>query len=155
MIRLRLLTPSLAGVALLIALAACEVKDGGSRVDTLVVRQQPSGGGARTPAPAAPRPSTPRDTTSSGDDSAGTGTLTLRNPDFAAVNVEVRLGKNSDCNQNAAFGTRQMRQGETWTITTGQDVCWRRDTNPAQPNGQWTNWNRQAIAKGTSHEAKL
>jgi hypothetical protein len=123
-------------------------------VDTLVVQQQPSGG-SRTPAPAAPRPSTPRDTTSSGTDSAGTGTLTLRNPDFATVNVEVRLGKNADCNQNAAFGTRQMRQGESWTITTGQDVCWRRDANPVQPNGQWTGWNRQAIAKGTSHEAKL
>jgi hypothetical protein len=150
MIRRRLLAPSLAGAAI-VALAACEMTDRGSRVDTLVV-QQPSTGGTRSPAP---RPSTPRDSSASGTDSTGTGTLTLKNQDFAAVNVEVRLGKNSDCNQNAAFGTRQLKQGETWTITTGQDVCWRRDANPAQPNGQWTAWNRQAVAKGTSHQANL
>jgi hypothetical protein len=152
MIRLSLLAPPLAVAALLAALGACEVSR--SKVDTLVVQQQPSSGGTR--APSTPRTTTPRDTTSSSSgDTTGTGTLTLKNQDFATVNVEVRLGKNADCNQNRAFGTRQLRQGETWTITTGQDVCWRRDANPVQPNGEWTGWNRQSVAKGTSHQANL
>jgi hypothetical protein len=151
MIRLRQLVAPLAAATFVAAMAACEVTDR-SRVDTLVV-QQPSTGGSR--APATPRPTPPRDSSASGADSTGTGTLTLKNQDFASVNVEVRLGKNADCGQNAAFGTRQLKQGETWTITTGQDVCWRRDANPVNPNGQWTGWNRQAVAKGTTHEANL
>ena len=134
--------------ALVAVLSACVVED--KKTDTVVV--QPP-----TPRPSAPRstpaPSTPVDRVDT--IVAATGTLNLRNPNFANVNVEVRIGPNSDCSQNPAFGTRQLQKGATWTITANQDVCWRRDVNPDAPNGAWSPWNRQAVGGGSTHEANL
>lgn len=138
---------SLLPCALLAILGACVAES--SKTDTVVVREP-----ARTQT--APRAKATVTETPKVDTTVpGSGTLNLRNPNFANMNVEVRIGANSDCAQNAAFGTRQLQRGAAWTITANQDVCWRRDANPDAPNGQWTSWNRQAIAKGTTHEATL
>lgn len=121
--------------------SACVAESG--KTDTLVIQNQAKQATPKTKTPA------PVDT------SAGTGTMNLRNPSYDSVTVEVRLGASTDCAQNAAFGTRQLRKGDTWTITTTEAVCWRRDANPAAPTGAFTSWNRQAVGKGTTHEATL
>lgn len=129
-------------VAALASLGACVAESG--KTDTLVIQQAAKQPAAKTRAPAAPDPAP-----------TGSGTMHLRNPNHDSVNVEVRLGANSDCALNAPFGSRQLKKGDTWTITTDQDVCWRRDANPAAPNGTWTAWNRQSVGKGTTHETSL
>ena len=128
--------------ALLAALAACVAQ--ANKTDTLVIKEQSKAPAA--PATKTPTPTPPADTV---------GTLNLRNPNFASVNVEVRIGANSDCAANPAFGSRQLQRGGAWTITANSDVCWRRDANPDAPNGTWTSWNRQSVTKGTTHEATL
>jgi hypothetical protein len=130
----------LLSVAALASLGGCVAESG--KTDTLIVQQAAKQPPAKT--------KTPTDTPAT-----GSGTMHLRNPSYDSVTVEVRLGANSDCAQNASFGTRQLRKGDTWTITTDQAVCWRRDANPAAPTGAWSAWNRQAVSKGTTHEATL
>ena len=139
---------ALLGFTLLMSTSAC-VAEGG-KTDTLVI--QPAAKEAPTPRPAQPR----ADTQAKVDTViAGSGTLNLRNANFANVNVEVRVGANADCAQNAVFGARQLQRGATWTISANQDVCWRRDVNPDAPNGMWTPWNRQAITPNSTHDATL
>jgi hypothetical protein len=133
----------LLSIAALVSLGGC-VAEGG-KTDTLIVQQQPS----KSSPPAKTKTPTPTDTASEN------GTMNIRNPNFDAVNVEVRLGSNADCSQNPSFGSRQLRKGDVWTITTDQPVCWRRDLTPNAPTGQWTPWNRQTVTKGTTHEATL
>ena len=133
----------LLAVAAIVSLGGCVAESG--KTDTLVVQQQPS----KSP-PAKAKTPTPTDTAGSGN-----GTMNIRNPNFDAVNVEVRLGPSGDCSQNTSFGSRQLRKGDVWTITTDQPVCWRRDLTPNAPTGQWTPWNRQTVTKGTTHEASL
>lgn len=139
--------PSLAlfSAILTAALAGCVAQS--NKTDTVVIKDQTKAPApaARTPAPA-PAPAPAADTV---------GTINLRNPNFASVNVEVRIGANSDCAANPSFGSRQLQRGATWTITANSDVCWRRDANPDAPNGTWTSWNRQSVTKGTVHEATL
>lgn len=133
--------------ALLLTTAGCVAES--SKTDTLVIQQQAKTPTARTPAAKAPAGDTV-DTIV-----PGTGTLVLRNPNFANVTVEARVGPNADCSQNPIFGTRQLQRNASWTISANQDICWRRDANPDAPNGQWSSWNRQAITAGASHEASL
>lgn len=143
----RAMSPLLA-LTLLISSSACVAESG--KTDTLVI--QPAATQAPAPRPAQP----PADTQAKVDTViAGSGTINLRNPNFTNVNVEVRVGPNADCAQNAEFGTRQLQRGATWTISANQDVCWRRDVNPDAPNGMWTPWNRQAITPNSTHEATL
>ena len=125
---------------LVAALAACVAQS--NKTDTLVIKEQSKSPPATKTPPATP----PADTV---------GTLNLRNPNFASVNVEVRIGANADCGANPSFGSRQLQRGGAWTITANNDVCWRRDANPDAPNGTWTSWNRQSVTKGTTHEATL
>lgn len=129
-------------VAALASLGGCVAESG--KTDTVLVREVTRQPVAKTKTP----PATDTSTT-------GSGTMHIRNPNFDVVNVEVRLGPNGDCGQNAPFGTRQLRKGDTWTITTDQDVCWRRDLTPNAPTGTWTPWNRQTVGKGTTHETSL
>jgi len=132
----------LVAVAAFASLGGCVAESG--KTDTLIVREAAKQPAAKTKTPA------PTDTAP-----AGAGTMNIRNPNFDAVNVEVRLGSNGDCSLNSPFGTRQLRKGDTWTITTDQDICWRRDLTPNAPTGTWTPWNRQTVGKGTTHETSL
>ncbi|MGI8496088.1 MAG: hypothetical protein ACR2OG_00690 [Gemmatimonadaceae bacterium] len=145
----------LAGVAAALIVGACVVAEKKTPADTVVVavpgKSTPAPRAQTAPAPAAATPSATGSTTPSG----GTGTLAVKNASFDSVNVEVRIGANQDCGQNQAFGTRELRRGETWTITTDQDVCWRRDADPSRPGGAWTAWNRQSVRKGEAHNATL
>lgn len=142
---------ALVAPALVTFITACTTTE--TKVDTLVVKQASPPTTTRVPQAVPKAPPAPVQRVDTVVEPVGT--LHLRNPNFGNVNVEVRIGANADCNQNAAFGTRQLQRGAAWTITANQDVCWRRDANPDAPNGTWGSWNRQAIGKGTTHEATL
>jgi hypothetical protein len=69
--------------------------------------------------------------------------VVLVNRTWTKVNVEVRRGKESDCGKNAAFETKKLLRGESWSVPAPDtDVCYRRDRDPDHPNGQWTEWHR-------------
>jgi hypothetical protein len=78
--------------------------------------------------------------------------VVIHNPSWNQVTVEVYVGSNADCNQNAPYNTFHLMRGGAATVNTnGEDVCWRRETDPEHPNGQWTGWNRQSVGTPTSH----
>ena len=136
-------------VSVIVALSACVAES--AKTDTVVVQQPAKEAPSAPAATPAPAPAEPKIDTII----PAPGTINIRNPNFATVNVEVRVGPNADCSQNAVFGARQLQRGASWTIQANQDVCWRRDANPDAPNGQWASWNRQAITAGSTHDATL
>src|SRR5207248_134627 len=70
--------------------------------------------------------------------SGGGSTLTLNNPYWEQVNVEVVLTRSSDCeNRDGYISTAQilMRKNKTEAVDvpSGANVCWRHDRNPVNP----------------------
>ena|ERR1019366_2487773 len=78
--------------------------------------------------------------------------VVIHNPSWNQVTIEVRVGNNGDCNQNIVYNTFHLTRGGAATVNTnGEDVCWRRETNPDHPNGAWTTWTRQSVGSPQSH----
>jgi hypothetical protein len=78
--------------------------------------------------------------------------VVIHNPSWNQVSIEVRVGNAGDCDQNRPYNTFHLARGGAATVTTnGEDVCWRRETDPDHPNGQWTIWTRQSVGSPTSH----
>jgi hypothetical protein len=89
-------------------------------------------------------------------------TLTLNEPSWDRVNVELVITKNGDCdNRGEGFiSSRElvMRKNKTEYIEVpnGAAVCWRRDRNPNNPvAGAWTGWTRATLFPGQNAEADL
>jgi hypothetical protein len=68
--------------------------------------------------------------------------MTLHNRDWQnGVNVEARQGSHIVPEQNPSLGTCWLQYNENWVITSGtDDVFYRRDTDPNNPNGNMTEW---------------
>jgi hypothetical protein len=81
--------------------------------------------------------------------------LVLRNAQWDAVRVEVRIGASTDCAANASVGTRTVRRRQTWTIVTAQPICWRREQVPGDAARGWTAWSRTQVAANTGQEVDL
>ena len=77
-------------------------------------------------------------------------TITLHNRDWqAGVNVEAHQGMSSDYDQNPSLGTRTLSYENDWVIDSGtDDVQYRRDNNPDQPDGTMTAWTNLSSANG-------
>ena len=93
---------------------------------------------------------------------ADMATLTLNDPYWDRVNVEVVITKNADCDSrgDGYIATRElvMRKGKTETIDvpTGANACWRHDRNPNNPAaGAWSGWTRATLFPGQSAETDL
>lgn len=72
---------------------------------------------------------------------AGTSTVNLNNRNWNRLSVEARIGDNPNPESNRSLGTRTLSRGETWPIQSqGEDIWYRRETDPDHPNGQWTVW---------------
>jgi hypothetical protein len=83
---------------------------------------------------------------------ANAADVVIHNPSWNSVTIQVRVGNNGSCDQNAASGPYTIARGAAVTITTnGEDVCWRRDLDPDHPTGSWTQWNRQSVGSPTAH----
>jgi hypothetical protein len=76
---------------------------------------------------------------------AAPGVLHLHNNTWNVVNVEVRVGKFQNCDQNSSQGQRRMPKGDVWTITSSDEVCWRREADPTHPDGRWTVWTHRSM----------
>ena len=93
---------------------------------------------------------------------SGGNRLTLNNPVWDQVRVEVVLTRSSDCgNRGAEFiSTKEMvirkDRSETIDVPPEAVVCWRHDRNPNNPKpGDWTGWTRATLFPGQSAEAEL
>jgi hypothetical protein len=76
------------------------------------------------------------------------GTLELRNADWEAVRVEIRIGPSATCEANPDYQTRTLLRGKVWSITTSEGVCWRREAQPGGATEQWTDWQRPTLLEG-------
>ena len=93
---------------------------------------------------------------------AGTARLTLNNPYWDKVNVEIVITKRADCDSRAEgyVETKEivMRKERPETIDVPPDatVCWRHDRNPNQPvAGDWSGWTRATLQPGGSAQTDL
>jgi hypothetical protein len=94
--------------------------------------------------------------------SGGGATLTLNNPYWDRVNVEVVITKRSDCDSRdqGYISTKQlvMRKDRSEAIDVPDDanVCWRHDRNPDKPvAGAWSGWTRATLYPGQSSKTDL
>ncbi len=93
---------------------------------------------------------------------SGTGTLTLNDPTWDRVNVEIVITKRADCDSRAEgfIATRELvmrKKGiEAIEVPNGATVCWRHDRNPDKPvAGAWSGWTRATLFPGQSAETDL
>jgi hypothetical protein len=90
------------------------------------------------------------------------GQLTLRDPSWDRVNIEVVITRRADCDsrEEGFITSREMvmrkKETETFDLPNGATLCWRRDRDPANPAvGAWSGWTRGTVAPGRSAEADL
>src|SRR5438046_3042421 len=83
---------------------------------------------------------------------ADTAQLTLRDPSWDRVSVEIVITKRADCDSRdeGFISTREVvlrRKGyETIDVPAGATVCWRHDRDPNKPvAGAWTGWTRATL----------
>ena len=88
--------------------------------------------------------------------------LTLNDPSWERVNVEVVITKRADCDSrgDGFIATRQLvmhkKGSEVIDVPNGATVCWRHDRNPNSPvAGAWTGWTRATVNPDQSAEADL
>ena len=93
---------------------------------------------------------------------ADISTLTLNDPYWDRVNVEVVVTKSADCDSrgDGYISSKEvvMRKSKTETIEVpnGAAVCWRHDRNPNNPvAGAWSGWTRATLFPGQSTETDL
>ena len=88
--------------------------------------------------------------------------LTLNDPVWDRVNVEVVVTRSADCDNRGpeSISRREvtMRKGKTESFDVPPDaaVCWRHDRNPSNPKpGDWTGWSKATLSPGQSVETDL
>jgi hypothetical protein len=93
---------------------------------------------------------------------AGTATLTLNDPYWDKVNVQVVITKRADCDSRAEgyVETKEIvmrkEHGETIEVPPDATICWRHDRNPNQPvAGAWSGWTRATLQPGGNSQTDL
>jgi hypothetical protein len=88
--------------------------------------------------------------------------LTLRNPTWKHVNVQVVITKSANCDDRGPefVSTRDFEMVQEKSIVVfapnGTSVCWRHDRFPDNPQpGQWSGWSRAVLFPDASTEADL
>lgn len=93
---------------------------------------------------------------------ADSARLTLNNPYWERVNVELVITRSFDCN-NRGEGFIEVRElvmaknrTELIAVPNGANLCWRRDRDPSNPvAGAWSGWTKATLFPGRSAEADL
>src|SRR5215207_8215637 len=91
----------------------------------------------------------------------GGSALTLNNPYWERVNVQLVVTKSSDCeNRGEHLNSRELvmikNKLEVVQVPSGANVCWRRDRNPNNPApGAWSGWTKATLFPGRDAEANL
>jgi hypothetical protein len=88
--------------------------------------------------------------------------LTLNDPTWERVNVEIVITKSADCDNRGEgyIATREVvmrkNKAEAIDVPNGANVCWRHDRNPNNPvAGAWSGWTRATLFPGQSAETDL
>ena len=87
--------------------------------------------------------------------------LTLNNPYWERVNVQLVITKSADCeNRGEHLNSRELvmikNRLEMVQVPSGANVCWRRDRNPNNPvAGAWSGWTKATLFPGRDAEANL
>ena len=91
----------------------------------------------------------------------GGSQLTLNNPSWEKVNVQLVVTKSSDCdNRSEYIDSKELVMSrnrlEIIPVPAGANVCWRRDRNPNNPvAGAWSGWTKATLFPGKNAEADL
>jgi hypothetical protein len=93
---------------------------------------------------------------------ADSARLTLNNPYWDRVNVQLVITKSSDCgNRGEGFIEAKdlvmaKNRTELIAVPNGANLCWRRDRNPNTPvAGDWSGWTKATLFPGRSADADL
>ena len=88
--------------------------------------------------------------------------LTINDPYWDRVNVEVVITKLGDCDSRADgfISEKQLvmrkNKTETFEVPSGANLCWRHDRNPNTPvAGAWSGWTKATLFPGKSAETDL
>jgi hypothetical protein len=88
--------------------------------------------------------------------------LTLNNPYWDRVNVQLVVTRSSDCGSrgDGFIDSRELvmsrNRPEVIDVPNGANVCWRRDRDPDRPEaGIWTGWTKATLFPGRNAEADL
>jgi hypothetical protein len=99
---------------------------------------------------------------SSGSGSSDSARLTLNNPYWEKVNVQLVLTRSSNCDSRGDGFieikdiTMAKNRLEVIQVPDGANVCWRRDRNPNDPVvGAWSGWTKATLFPGRNAEADL
>ena len=97
-----------------------------------------------------------------GSPSSGGSRLTLNDPYWDRVTVEIVITSNTDCDNRGQgyISSREivMRKNKTEAIDVpaGANVCWRHDRNPNNPvAGAWSGWTRATMFPGATSETDI
>jgi len=92
----------------------------------------------------------------------GTATLTLNDPYWERVNVQIVITKRADCDsrEDGYIETRELvmlkQRSETIDVPPDATVCWRHDRNPNKPvTGVWSGWTRATLQPGGRAQTDL
>jgi len=88
--------------------------------------------------------------------------LTLNDPYWERVNVEIVITKSADCDIRGEgfISTRQFvmrkEKSERIDVPNGANLCWRHDRNPSNPVvGMWSGWTKATLFPGQTAETDL
>ena len=88
--------------------------------------------------------------------------LTLNNPYWNRVNVQLVVTRSSDCGGSgeAVIESRDLvmsrNQPAVIDVPNGAAVCWRRERDPDKPEaGIWTGWTKATLFPGRNADADL
>jgi hypothetical protein len=93
---------------------------------------------------------------------SGAGKMTLKDPYWDRVDVEVVVTSTIDCDARGEgfVSSRKivMRKGgsESFVVPDGAILCWRHDANPKTPTpGLWSGWSKATLMPGQQAETDL
>ena len=88
-------------------------------------------------------------------DEPGTTKLTLRDPAWERVSVQIVMTKRADCDArgDGFLSTRNFvmqKDADQWIdVPDGYSLCWRHDRDPKHPTaGDWSGWTRATLKPG-------
>jgi hypothetical protein len=83
------------------------------------------------------------------------GRVVLVNTRADSVRVEVRSGPSAICDQNPSLGVRTIGRDRTWTISSAEHICWRREPQAGTNSGAAQTWTHRALIRGSEERVEF
>ncbi len=81
--------------------------------------------------------------------------LVLHNTRWDQVQVEVRTGTSTTCDNNTNGAAESLARGRSWQIVTAEVICWRREQSPGVAWSGWTSWNTAQLGPTEMRDVTL